>query len=63
MRKPHKKKSSPMGNEVKAGLIAKHGTIAAYIRQTGHKAGTVYAAIKGRRNGPLSRLIQGEALR
>lgn len=62
MRLPHKQKKHSGDHEVKAALIAKHGTIAAYIRKSGHKAGTVYAAIKDRRNGPISRRIRQEAL-
>lgn len=58
----HKTKLQRDSDRVKAGLIRKHGTIAAYIRQTGRKPGTVYAAIKFRRSGPESVAIRKEAL-
>lgn len=49
-------------HDVKAAIIRKHGTIAEFIRVTGNKAGTVYAAIKNRRNGPKSEAIRKLAL-
>lgn len=62
MRTSNKPKIQPGLHDVKAALIRKHGTIAAYIRKSGNSAGTVYAAIKARRNGPKSRAIVTEAL-
>ena len=62
MRPAHKQKNTPGAHDVKAAIIRKHGTIAAYIRASGLKPGTVYAAIKHRRNGRLSRKIREEAL-
>lgn len=60
----HKRKiSTPSANDVKAEIIRKHGTIAEFIRITGNSAGTVYAAIKNRRNGPKSKAIRALALR
>lgn len=59
----HKKKNPPVGpHDVKAAIIRKHGTIAAFIREHGKSAGTVYAAIKNRRNGPKSTAIRDLAL-
>jgi hypothetical protein len=62
MRPAHKPKIPDGPHDVKAGLIRKHGTIAEYIRASGRRPGTVYAAIKGRRNGPIARAIRREAL-
>lgn len=64
MRRHHKPKAPVARGEhdVKAALIRKYGTIAEYIRISGRSAGTVYAAIKGRRNGPISRDIRADAL-
>ncbi len=63
MRIANKNKKPRSGRyDVKAAIIRKHGTIAAYIRATGKKPGTVYAAIAGRRDGPVSRAIKTEAL-
>jgi hypothetical protein len=64
LRMTNKRKLSAAGkNDVKAGIIRKHGTIAAFIRAEGFNAATVYSAIKNRRNGPTSRAIRALALR
>ena len=63
MRSRHKNNFPRGAHEVKAALIRKYGTIAAYIRESGHRPGTVYAAIRNRRDGPISRAIKAEALR
>ena len=63
MRTAHKQKLPEPGPfDLKAAIIRRHGTIAAYIRSTGKKAGTVYATIGGRRNGPKSIAIRTEVL-
>lgn len=61
---PYKSKLSAGGpHDVKAAIIRKHGTIAAFARATGKSAATVYSAIKNRRNGPVSREIRELAFR
>lgn len=49
-------------NDLKAAVISRHGTIAAFIRSTGASKGTVYSALKFRRNGPEAQRIRRMAV-
>lgn len=53
-----KTQNSPGPNELKASVIRRHGTIANFIRITGASKGTVYSALKYRRNGPEAKRIR-----
>jgi len=56
----HKPKVSP-GNNLKASIIRRFGTIAAFAAHHNEKPATVYAALKFRRSGPISRAIRAAA--
>lgn len=57
----HKPKLTP-GNELKASIIRRYGTIAAFAAHHEQKPATVYAALKFRRGGPVSRAIRAAAI-
>lgn len=58
------RKLKPLGtspNTLKAAIIRTHGTISAFAAAKGFRRATVYAALKGRRNGAISLRIRKEA--
>ena len=61
MIRPHKHKTSQ--RTLKAAIIRRFGTIAAFARHHDRSQGTVYSAISFRRNGPIAEAIRQEARR